>query len=62
VGTAAVSNDLPATAEIVGSSAALATEPPTFRNLDLVRHDRDVTRRSIVIPIFERRVASVQVQ
>ena len=36
---AAVNNDLPATAEIAGAMAALATEPPTFRNLDLIRHE-----------------------
>ena len=39
VEAAAVNNDLPATAEIAAALAALATEPPTFRNLDLLRHD-----------------------
>ena len=34
---AAVNNDLPATGEIAEGMAALAAEPPTFRNLDLVR-------------------------
>ena len=32
-------NDLPATATIAASMAALADEPPTFRNLDLIRVD-----------------------
>ena len=32
-------NDLPATATIAVSMAALADEPPTFRNLDLIRVD-----------------------
>ena len=36
---AAVNNDLPATAEIASAMAALSTEPLTFRNLDLVRHE-----------------------
>lgn len=36
---AAINNDLPATAEIAASLAALATGPLTFRNLDLIRHD-----------------------
>jgi hypothetical protein len=36
---AAVNNDLPATGEIAAAMAALASVPPTFRNLDLVRQD-----------------------
>lgn len=36
---AAVNNDLPATAEIASAMAALASDPPSFRNLDLVRQD-----------------------
>jgi hypothetical protein len=36
---AAVNNGLAATGEIAAAMAALASEPPTFRNLDLVRQD-----------------------
>ncbi len=36
---AAVNNDLPATAEIAASMARIAADPPTFRNMDLIRHD-----------------------
>jgi hypothetical protein len=32
-------NELPATAKIAADMAALAKEPPTFRNLDVVRRD-----------------------
>lgn len=32
-------NDLPATAKIAAGIAALADQPPTFRNLDLIRTD-----------------------
>jgi hypothetical protein len=32
-------NDLPATSRIAEGMAALAKEPPTFRNLDVVRRD-----------------------
>jgi hypothetical protein len=32
-------NDLPATATIADGMAALADQPPTFRNLDLIRTD-----------------------
>ena len=35
---AAVNNDLPATAAVAEELAELATEPLTYRNLDLVRH------------------------
>ena len=36
---AAVNNDLPATGRIAAGMMELALEPPTFRNLDLVRED-----------------------
>ena len=36
---AAVNNELPATARIAAAMAELASAPPTFRNLDLVRED-----------------------
>jgi quinol monooxygenase YgiN len=36
---AQVNNDLPATGRIAEGMAELATGAPTFRNLDLVRHD-----------------------
>lgn len=36
---AASNNDLAATSTIAAGMAALATSPPTFRNLDLIRHD-----------------------
>ena len=39
VEAAAVNNDLPATGRIAQGLAALATHPPSFRNLDLLRHD-----------------------
>jgi hypothetical protein len=32
-------NDLPATATIAAGMAALADQPPTFRNLNLIRTD-----------------------
>lgn len=32
-------NDLPATSTIAAGMAALADQPPTFRNLDLIRSD-----------------------
>lgn len=36
---AAANNDLPATSRIAEALGNLAAEPPSFRNLDLVRHD-----------------------
>jgi quinol monooxygenase YgiN len=36
---AMANNDLPATKRIAEGIASLADEPPTFRNLDLVRSD-----------------------
>jgi quinol monooxygenase YgiN len=36
---AAVNNELPATGRIAEAMSALASAPPTFRNLDLVRED-----------------------
>ncbi len=39
VEAAALNNDLPATARIAQGLAALATQPLTFRNLDLLRQD-----------------------
>ncbi len=39
VDAAAVNNDLAATAKIARGLAELASSPPTFRNLDMLRHD-----------------------
>jgi hypothetical protein len=39
VESAAISNDLLVTGEITASIASIALEPPTLRNLDVVRKD-----------------------